>query len=194
MTGYPPPPPPQTHPPPPPPPGVPQVEHQQYPQQMPLQYTPTPPADQQIPPQMPPTGPPSPTQSREKSKKRLPKIGGVMFILGAIFALASLGVGALVIISGINEKLSTYAQFAIFVAPIFAMLYGVIGGIFAIKIKKLMVIIVSGIFGMIFALMAGLLKIGDVIIPQPISLIAVCQFLVGVVLVAIGRKEFMNVK
>ncbi|MBM4250152.1 MAG: hypothetical protein FJ149_12170 [Euryarchaeota archaeon] len=150
------------------------------------------------PPMMPPPPmmmPPPPPKSGAGTA------AAVMYILGALFLLITMALGAMILsavaASGATDQLPKGAQDILgylwgvcVILPLIGMIFGFVGCVFIFQRKKFGVAMVGGVLGLIAGILSGLLFITGIVLPNIWGLLAFIFFLIGVILLFVAKKDF----
>jgi hypothetical protein len=146
---------------------------------------------------MPPPGygPPQP-------RSKLPLVGGIFLILGAIILFVDIAlvasalnaVGNLASDTGAStaevEDAMTMLWVQCVVLPLLGAIFFIIAAAFSFMHKKFMLVVVFGIMGIIFSIIGSFVSIGGLLIPNTIALVGFIFGLIGFILAAAGKKGF----
>ncbi len=126
------------------------------------------------------------------------KIAGVMYILGSVFQLSTLLFGLIVATAGsiMSAAIDDYQSFATYlwavcvILPLTGMIFGFLGGVFALMGRNFMISLVGGIPGMVAGIASGIIVYGGKMACNWIGLLAFIFFLIGVIMVFMAKKNF----
>lgn len=154
-----------------------------------------PPPPPGAPPPPPGYGPPP----QERSK--LPLVAGIMFILALVFLFISLGLSASLLgvaesegIRGVSSDEAKDALNAMWVQcvvmPLIGAIFLLIGAVYCFKASKFKMAMIGGIIGLILSLLASLVFVAGIVVPNPIAMLGFIFALIGVILAFAGKKGF----
>jgi hypothetical protein len=125
-------------------------------------------------------------------------MAGIMYILGSILLLITLIFGVIVATVGsiMGSALKDYQSVAAYlwgvcvILPLIGMIFGFLGAVFAFQGKKFTIAMVGGILGIVAGLLSGIIVIGGAVGYNVIGLLAFIFFLIGVIMLFMGKKNF----
>jgi preprotein translocase subunit SecG len=122
----------------------------------------------------------------------------VMYILGAIFLLITMGLGAMVAAAGsaLGTEIEDFAAIAAYLwgvcvaLPLIGMIFGFLGMAFIFQRKNFNMAMIGGILGLVAGIVSGILVIKGIPLFNPIGLLAFIFFLIGIILLFVAKKDF----
>jgi len=126
------------------------------------------------------------------------KGAAIMYILGALHLLITLGLGAMVasVGSAMGAEIKDYASVAAYlwgvcvVLPLIGMIFGFLGAVFIFQRKKFTIAMVGGILGLVAGIASGILVIGGIPLFNWMGILAFIFFLLGIVMLFVAKKDF----
>ncbi len=141
---------------------------------------------------------PPPPMMAPPPQKPGSKVGGIMYVLGGILLLIDMIFGVMVATAGSimgsvvkdYQTVATYLWAVCVILPLIGMIFGFLGAVFAFQGKKFTITLVGGILGMVAGIASGIIVIAGVVGYNFIGLLAFIFFLIGVIMVFVGKKNF----
>jgi hypothetical protein len=156
---------------------------------------------QQPPPPPPPGAPTAGYGAPPEKKSKLPLVAGIMFILALVFLFVSLGLSASALgavessgIRGVSADDASDALNAMWVQcvvmPLIGAIFLLLGAVFCFKAKNFKMAMIGGIIGLILSLLASIVFVAGIVVPNPIAILGFIFALLGVILAFAGKKSF----
>jgi Na+/proline symporter len=127
--------------------------------------------------------------------------GAVFYLMGANFHLLSIVIGTVLLVNGsfigitadLTDEMGglvSYAWTVCVVLPALGIVFGLLGALSVLKVRKPGVALAGGVIGMLTGLLSGLLVEGGEVSENPFGIAAFLFYLVGSGLVVIKFRTF----